>query len=71
MRNIEISMLQVRENEITAQTVWWFCAAAHLRGNIGPYITSSDCGERGFQNDWWGKKYIQHLKFWWRNVNAP
>jgi len=31
--------------------VWWYCAVAHLRGNIGPHITSSDRGERGFQND--------------------
>jgi len=27
-------MLEVRENEITAQIVWWYCAITHLRGYI-------------------------------------
>jgi len=25
----------VRESDLTAQMIWWYCAAAHLRGNIG------------------------------------
>jgi len=28
-------MLQVREKDFTAQMIWWYCAVAHLRGNIG------------------------------------
>ena len=41
--------------------------ARHLRGNIGPHITSSDSGDRGFRNDVVKNRY---LKFWWRNMWA-
>jgi len=54
------------EWDFTAQTVWWYCAVAHLRGNIGPHITSSVRGERSFHNDDAVKNI--YLKFWWRNM---
>ena len=25
----------VRESDFTVQMIWWYCAVAHLRGNIG------------------------------------
>jgi len=58
------NVANAREWEFTAQTVWWCWAVVHLRGNIGPHITSSDRGERGFQNDDGVKN--RYLKFWRR-----
>ena len=61
-----LNVASAREWDFTVQTVWWYCAVAHLRGDIGPHITSSDRGERGFQNDDGVKN--RYLKFWWPNM---
>jgi len=29
------NVASVRESDFTAQMIWWYCAVAHLRGNIG------------------------------------
>jgi len=28
------NVASVRESDFTAQMIWWYCAGAHLRGNI-------------------------------------
>jgi len=30
-----LNVASVRESDFTAQMIWWYCAVAHLRGNIG------------------------------------
>jgi len=29
------NVANVRASDFTAQMIWWYCAVAHLRGNIG------------------------------------